>query len=310
MVSRNRRIGVSIVDGAYWIQLEGLHRVTRYLRNGYKIVRRTNSWANGEAGIPSAIKVTTIKPGGTVPKLVGGVGGIGFATFNYTLRRMRVAKGNPIVPMLKKAGVPSEPCVHDPEGTIIFEFLTYQNGKPAQQVSLWEQAFNLITFQREWSDNAVSNTLYFKPKWVLINSGVILNKFPKKFKKQQKEIEDFNPAYAFKELTCRDNNETHRIVINGYGSYDFYVLDPQHEEDIIEPVLAHIAPVIKSCSFLPHAAKGVYKQMPEEGLTPAEYKKRRKAIKRFDWSLFSGSDGVDERYCTGPTCELPVMKGK
>jgi len=29
-------------------------------------------------------------------------------------------------------------------------------------VSIWEQAMNLVLLQREWADNSVSNTLYFK----------------------------------------------------------------------------------------------------------------------------------------------------
>lgn len=293
VVNRNRRIGVGIVDGAFWIQKHGLHRVTSYLRNGYRVVRRTNSWANGEAGVPSAIKVTTIKPGGTVPKLVGGVGGIGFATFNHTLRRMRVAANNPIVPVLKKACVPWEPCVYDPK-TLVFSFPTYQKGKPAQQVSLWEQAFNLITFQREWSDNAVSNTLYFKPKWTKV--GLVGDaRLNKKLTKAVNTIREANRG------TYEDKETKFEWTPQGVMMYK---VNPGHEEDVIRDVLAHIAPMIKSCSFLPHADEGVYAQMPEEGLTEREYKKLVKAIKPFDWSEFSNSDGQDERYCSGASCEV------
>lgn len=323
VVAQNRRIGVSIIDGAYWIETQGLHRITKYLRQGYKAVRVTNRWANGEAGVPEAIKVTTIKPGGTVPKLTGGVGGIGNATFGYTLRRIRVAINNPIVPILKKSKVPHEVDIFDPK-TLIFQFPTMQKGRPAQRVSLWEQAFNLVTFQREWSDNAVSNTLYFQPKWRLkkaICSWQGAKLTDKKF--VQKEIVKFfhyktTEKHRVKTLQQRlVAGDSHFEVMEKYratltygedGSPEqlsLYEFNPNHEEDVIGLVMAHIAPLIKSCSFLPHADVGVYPQMPEEGLTEDEYKARLKALKPFDWETFRGSDGIDEKYCQGDNCELP-----
>lgn len=321
VVATNRRIGVSIIDGAYWIQKEGLHKVTKYLRNGYKVVSKTNRWANGEAGVPEAIKKTTIKPGGTVPKLTGGVGGIGFATFNHTLRRVRVAGNNPIVPILKGASVPFEKDVFDPK-TLIFEFPTYQKGRAAKEVSLWEQAANLVTFQREWSDNAVSNTLYFKPKWVLKKvyqtwQGADLSKPTKNATLISKFLGQGNVALRKNvkeaivdrgELSFEYRNKKAVLVSGEDGKptqLNLYEFDPNHEEDVISLVMAHIAPLIKSCSFLPHADVGVYPQMPEEGLTEEEYRKRVEAIAPFDWSAFTGSDGEDERYCSGDNCVVP-----
>lgn len=63
------------------------------------------------------------------------------------------------------AGVPYEESLQTPESTWIFEFPILQGpAEPATEVSLWEQAMNLVLMQREWADNAVSNTLYFNPK--------------------------------------------------------------------------------------------------------------------------------------------------
>lgn len=94
---------------------------------------------------------------------------------------------------------------------------------------------------------------------------------------------------------------------NKYGEWELYIyrFDPNHEEGIIGKVLASIAPLIKSCSVLPHTAKGAYRQMPEEGITEAEYKRRLAAITPIDWSSFYGSDGIDTKYCEGDTCLLP-----
>lgn len=63
VVTRNRRIGVGIIDYTGWVAKEGQHKVIRYLRKGYDIVATTNRSCNAEAGVPEAIKKTTIKPG-------------------------------------------------------------------------------------------------------------------------------------------------------------------------------------------------------------------------------------------------------
>jgi len=46
----------------------------------------------------------------------------------------------------------------------VFEFpVQLGPAEPATEVSIWEQAMNVVLLQREWADNAVSNTLYFDP---------------------------------------------------------------------------------------------------------------------------------------------------
>ena len=164
VMCRNRRIGVGIVDVSGWKFAVGANKLIKYLRQGYAKVTQTNIWLNGEAGVPEAIRKTTIKPGGTVPKLAGRTAGIGNPTFHYTLRRVRVALNSPIVDILQGANIPFEPDVNDPDGTLVFEWPIEQGpAKPAEYVTLWEQALNIVMMQREWSDNAVSNTLTFKP---------------------------------------------------------------------------------------------------------------------------------------------------
>lgn len=316
IVIKNRRIGVGIIDWTGWVVAEGMHKVISYMRKGYAIVTKTNKQRNAEAGVPESIRKTTVKPGGTVPKLVGKTAGIGYPTYDYTLRRMRVAANNPICPILEAAGVPWEPDYFDPDGTKIYQYPTLQGpALPADQVSLWEQAMNLVCVQREWSDNAVSNTLYFRPKWKLVcyREEYTDDSFRTKFPEYVKEALglsihnlglDFSEARAFvKEST----NWKVTVKHNKYGAYELsiYKFDPNHEENIIEKVLSSITPLIKSCSLLPHSAKGAYRQMPEEGITAEEYETRLKAIKTIDWSKFRGSDGQDEKFCTGDACELP-----
>lgn len=325
VMARNRRIGVGIVDYSGWKHEHGLHKVTSWLRNGYKVVRRTNAWANDEAGVPHAIRVTTMKPGGTVPKIPGKTSGVGHPTFDYTLRRVRVAKNSPIHPILTNANVPFKEDFYD-KYTDVFEWPILQGpAKPADKVSLWEQAFNLITLQREWSDNAVSNTLYFRPKWALteVIDGLELGKVLTSAERERKidmrlshyigtaatynimyrRMELYEVPERFKIKVKFEKDETSGI--KRMVEVKVYEYDPTHEEDDIEAVISSIAPLTKSVSLLPHSSKGAYRQMPEEGISKEEYLMRKSQISPIDWSSLSGSDGIDERYCSGPVCELP-----
>lgn len=164
IVNRNRRIGVSIVDFTGWKHEQGTSTIIRSLRKGYNRVRETNRELAAEAGIPESIRVTTVKPGGTIPKLLGRTSGASYPTFRHTLIRVNVRKDTEMSRILKEANVPFEESVYTPETTEVFEFPIEQGpAPPATEVSVWEQAMNVVLLQREWADNAVSNTLYFKP---------------------------------------------------------------------------------------------------------------------------------------------------
>lgn len=296
VMSRNRRIGVGIIDVSGWKHTVGANQVVKYLRKGYERVRKVNQWLNSEAGIPESIRVTTVKPSGTVAKLAGRTPGIGHPNFHYTLRRVRVAANSSIVPILKAANIPSEPDVNDPMGTLVFAWPIEQGpAKPATEVSLWEQAMNLVMMQREWSDNAVSNTLNFRPKWVLV----------KDLTNSSLEIVELDDSYSIfnaKRLKVegRYSKKDHKVE-----DKKLYEYNPRHEEDDIESVLSAIAPQVKSVSLLPQTAEGVYAQMPESGISQEEYEARIAAIKPIDWTLLTNHVAEPDKYCTSESCEVP-----
>jgi hypothetical protein len=229
---------------------------------------------------------------------------------------VRVAANAPVVKVLKKAKIPFEPEVFDPKNTLVFKFPVLQGpALPADQVSLWQQAFLLTTIQREWADNSVSNTLYFRPKWKLakhltkwedIQKYLKSQKYAKKTILEIKNLKDkWEDIGEFEKLVAIYDKWP--IGDADHVQLRIYEYDPTHEEDIIEPVLASIAPLIKSCSLLPHAAKGVYRQMPQEGLTKEEFEKLSAQIGKMDWSEFTGSEpsNDEDKYCSGGICTVP-----
>ena len=152
------------MDFTSWIETSGTAKVTSALRRGYVRIRETNKELAKQAGVPESIRVTTIKPGGTVPKLPARVSGGSYPTFPYMIRRMNVGVHEPVHQRLLDAGYPNEPSVYT-DDTTCFEFPVQMASAPAAtDVSIWKQANNVVLLQREWADNAVSNTLYFNPE--------------------------------------------------------------------------------------------------------------------------------------------------
>ncbi len=242
VIGRNHRIGVSISGIADVYEILKTTELTRLLRAGYRRVREMNTKLAKEAGVPASIRVTTVKPSGSISLLAGVSPGMHFPTFKWAIRRMRISTTSPLAIKLKEAGYQHEKDVYS-DNTLVFEFPIDQGySRPAEQVSMWEQFSLLALLQREWSDNMVSVTIYFNPE--------------------------------------TENNQ-------------------------IEHSLAQFAPLIKSCSMLPHTKEGAYAQPPYQGSTLEEYQRRLKTIKTVNWSIKSDEPEKEgPKYCTNDTCEL------
>ena len=167
IISRNRRIGVSLSGIADLLEHIGAAHTTRLLRDGYRHVKDCNIRFARDAGVPASIRVTTVKPSGSISQLTGVSSGMHFPTFRYAIRRMRVSNTTPFYRALITANVPHEPAIGEESVTEVFEFPIDQSGgvvRSATEVSAWEQFALLAMLQREWADNMVSCTVYYNPQ--------------------------------------------------------------------------------------------------------------------------------------------------
>lgn len=162
---RNRRIGLSqsgIVQG-----FEKFGR-RRYLQNfcdaAYSEIRRWDNIYSEWLACRESIKVTSVKPSGTVSLLAGVAPGVHFPEARSYWRRMRINKNHSLVRILQEAGYEMEPSVTDPDNTIVVKFGVEDEGvRPVSEVSIWEQMDNVAAMQHYWADNAVSVTVKFDP---------------------------------------------------------------------------------------------------------------------------------------------------
>ena len=169
IIARNRRIGVSVSGIAQWASgavpeewgSMNYTRIGQVLRNGYKIVRSTNKDLAEEAGVPVSIRVTTVKPSGSISLLAGATPGVHYPVSRYAIRRVRIGDNSPLITPLIKAGVPYEKDKVS-ENTLVFEFnIDHGDVRECEQVSPWEQFSIVQMMQKHYSDNSVSATIYF-----------------------------------------------------------------------------------------------------------------------------------------------------
>ena len=162
VVARNHRIGVSLSGTVLLSEEVGYSGMINLLKKGYSTVRTTNNYLMDSAGVPRSIRVTTIKPSGTVSKLAGVPEGIHFPIENrYIIRRIRISKTHDIATFLIKQGVPYEDDTYS-DDTYVFEFPVDQGEvRSLKEVSMWEQLKMAELYQRWWSDNSVSVTINY-----------------------------------------------------------------------------------------------------------------------------------------------------
>uniref|UniRef100_A0A6C0H3Z6 ribonucleoside-triphosphate reductase (thioredoxin) n=1 Tax=viral metagenome TaxID=1070528 RepID=A0A6C0H3Z6_9ZZZZ len=169
VIAKNRRIGVSISgiaqwasksDSEEWGQMNYTKMIT-FLRKGYKVVRETNTRLAKEAGVPAAVRVTTVKPSGSISLLAGCTPGVHYPVSRYAIRRVRIGMTSPLVEPLIAAGVPHEKDIVS-ENTYVFEFvIDHGDVRPCEDVSPWEQFSVVQMMQKHYADNCVSATIYF-----------------------------------------------------------------------------------------------------------------------------------------------------
>ena len=163
---RNRRIGCSMSGVQQFVAKNGIDSLIQWCDEGYKAIRSWDKIYSDWLAIPQSIKVTSVKPSGTVSLLAGATPGMHWPVSPYYLRRIRVGTTDPLLPVLSKAGFDVEPCVGSEETTSVVSFpVSVGEGvRSASDVSMWEQLSFAALLQRYWADNQVSCTVSFDPE--------------------------------------------------------------------------------------------------------------------------------------------------
>jgi len=159
---KNRRMGISQTGIIEAFVKHGRRNVLEWCDKAYKYLKELDELYSGWLCIPKSIKITTVKPSGTVSLLPGVPPGIHFPHSEYYIRRIRISKNSDLIEPIKKAGYYIEDDLYSPN-TIVVEFPVHEKyfDRSKSDVSIWEQAANAADYQKYWSDNQVSITITF-----------------------------------------------------------------------------------------------------------------------------------------------------
>ncbi|OQW65836.1 MAG: hypothetical protein BVN35_22000 [Proteobacteria bacterium ST_bin11] len=163
VMMRNRRVGTSMSGIAQFIEKHGIEELRRWCTNGYAHLRREDQRLSENFGVPESIKITSVKPSGTVSLLAGATPGMHYPISTHYIRRVRLPANSPLVTPLRLAGYHIEPAVES-EKTLVVEFPIDSGAKRSSDLSVWEQLSLASFLQRNWADNSVSCTVTFNPE--------------------------------------------------------------------------------------------------------------------------------------------------
>jgi adenosylcobalamin-dependent ribonucleoside-triphosphate reductase len=164
IMTRNRRVGLSMMGIFAMYERLGMQECIRWWDTAYEEVRRWDRTYSDWLGVNRSIKVTSVKPGGTIPLLVGQEGGMKSPTAKYIFRTMRIEHQSPLAKRCEEAGYRVEKDRASPRTVVIyFPVHDETNARTSEQISLWEQMELLAQLQAHWSDNMVSCTINYQP---------------------------------------------------------------------------------------------------------------------------------------------------
>lgn len=163
VVHRNMRMGIGVTG-----YLQASEEQKSWLSETYEKLRQFDIEYSAARGWPNSIKLTTVKPSGTLSLLPGVTSGWHPAYARYLIRRVRFASDSPIVNTCRSHGYKVEYRRHDDgttdHSTVVVEFpFSYPEGTTlAGDIKAVEQLEVIKRLQTDWSDNSVSATVYYK----------------------------------------------------------------------------------------------------------------------------------------------------
>ena len=136
----------------------------QFCDGGYKYLRELDQIYAEWLCVRPSVKITSVKPSGTVSLLPGVTPGIHFPHAKHYIRRVRLQDSSPLVAKLSSAGYPVEVDKYSPN-TVVVSFPVQERDfdRSKDDVTLWEQLELAAQMQQYWADNQVSITVTFKP---------------------------------------------------------------------------------------------------------------------------------------------------
>jgi len=163
IVHKNMRMGIGVTG-----VLQATEEQRSWLSDTYRRLREFDFKYSHAHGFPESVKLTTVKPSGTLSLLPGVTSGCHPAYSQYMIRRIRIAADHPLVQVCREHGYPVEYQRNfdgsEDHSTMVVSFpFCYPEGtKIAAEMTAIDQLEVVKWLQANWSDNSVSCTVYYR----------------------------------------------------------------------------------------------------------------------------------------------------
>ena len=163
IVHKNMRMGIGVTG-----YLQASEEQREWLSDCYEYLRSYDKEYSALCGFPESIKLTTVKPSGTLSLLAGVTPGAHPGFSQYYIRRVRMDSSSELVQVARSHGYHVEPVRNfdgtEDHGTSVVSFpCSFPEGTVfAGDVTAVYQLEVIRRLQEEWSDNAVSVTIYYR----------------------------------------------------------------------------------------------------------------------------------------------------
>lgn len=163
IVHKNMRMGIGVTG-----VLQATDEQRSWLNDTYRRLREFDFKYSHEHGFPESVKLTTVKPSGTLSLLPGVTSGCHPAYSQYMIRRIRIAADHALVQVCREHGYPVEYQRNfdgsEDHSTMVVSFpFCYPEGtKIAAEMTAIDQLEVVKWLQANWSDNSVSCTVYYR----------------------------------------------------------------------------------------------------------------------------------------------------
>jgi adenosylcobalamin-dependent ribonucleoside-triphosphate reductase len=162
IMQRNRRIGTSLTGIAAFADEHGLPITREWMDEGYNKIRHYDHKYSEWLCVRESVRVTTVKPSGSVSLLSGATPGVHWGPGGeFYLRAIRFGDQDPMLHLFKAAGYNIEPDLVSANTQVVYFPVASGHRRAEKQVSLFEKIGLAATAQKYWSDNGVSVTLSF-----------------------------------------------------------------------------------------------------------------------------------------------------
>jgi adenosylcobalamin-dependent ribonucleoside-triphosphate reductase len=162
IMQRNRRIGTSLTGIASFADERGLPTTREWMDEGYEKIRHYDHKYSEWLCVRESIRVTTVKPSGSVSILSGATPGVHWGPGGeYFLRAIRFGETDPMLHLFKAAGYKIEKDLVSANTQVVYFPVHSGHPRSEKDVTLFEKIALAATAQKYWSDNGVSVTLSF-----------------------------------------------------------------------------------------------------------------------------------------------------